>query len=177
MKRLCKFIFSLICSLIITGGKLYSQAMPPATATGHILAEVIPVFTASETAQMNFGKFSPGPQGGEIILTPESAISVLGSVYKGTGNHNAASFYITGEADASYTINLPSGPVVLTHISSAKTMQVKDWVSIPSTGTGAGKLQNGFQVVYIGATLKIGTLQDNPVGIYTGSYIITFDFN
>lgn len=177
MNRLRIFIYSLICLIIITGGKLCSQALPPATATGHIFAEVIPIYTASETAQMNFGKFSPGPQGGEIILTPESSISVLGSVYKGTGTHNAASFYVTGEVDASYTINLPAGPVLLTHISSSKTMQVEDWVSIPSPGIGAGRLQNGFQVVYVGATLKVGTLEDNPVGIYTGSYIITFDFN
>jgi hypothetical protein len=161
----------------MTGGKAFSQVLPPATATGQIFAEVVPIYTASETAQMNFGKFSPGPQGGEIILTPESSISVLGSVYKGTGIHNAASFYVTGEPDASYTINLPAGPVVLTHISSSKTMLVEDWVSIPSPGIGAGKLQNGFQVVYVGATLKVGTLEDNPVGIYTGSYTITFDFN
>lgn len=177
MKRLYKLFLSLICLLLITGGKVYSQATPPATASGHIFAEVIPIFAASETAQMNFGRFSPGPEGGEIILSPESTISVLGSIYKGSGTHNAASFYVTGDIDASYTISLPAGPVVLTHISTAKTMLVEDWASIPSPGTVAGKLQNGFQIVYVGATLKVGTLNDNPVGIYTGSYTITFDFN
>lgn len=177
MKRLNKLYFSLICLLFITGGRMFSQSLPPATATGHILAEIIPIFTASESAQMNFGRFSPGPQGGEIILTPENTISVLGSVYKGSGSHNAASFYVSGDVDAAYTITLPTSPVVLTHISDAKTMLVQDWVSIPSTGIGAGKLQNGFQIVNVGATLKVGTLNDNPVGIYTGSYTITFDFN
>jgi hypothetical protein len=177
MKRLKLFFYCLIYILLLTGGNIYSQVTPPASATGHVLAEVIPIFAASETAQMNFGRFSPGPQGGEIILTPESTISVLGSVYKGTGSTNAASFYVTGDIDASYTITLPSDPVVLTHLTEAKTMEVKDWVSIPSPGLGAGKLQSGFQVVYVGATLKVGTLNDNPVGIYTGSYIITFDFN
>ena len=177
MERLNKLYFSLICLLFITGGSTFSQSLPPATATGHILAEVIPIFTASETAQMNFGRFSPGPQGGEIILTPENTISILGSVYKGSGSHNVASFYVSGDVDAAYTITLPANPVVLTHISDSKTMQVKDWVSIPTTGIGAGKLQNGFQIVYVGATLKVGTLDDNPVGIYIGSYTITFDFN
>lgn len=163
--------------LLITGGRAFSQSAPPASATGHILVEIIPIFTASETAQMNFGRFSPGPQGGEIILTPESTISIQGSIYKGSGSQNAASFYVSGDNDATYTITLPSAPVVLTHFSDAKTMLVKDWMSIPSSGLGAGKLQNGFQVVYVGATLKVGTLNDNPVGIYTGSYTITFDFN
>jgi hypothetical protein len=177
MNRLNIFISSLICLLFITGGVVYSQAMPPATATGHISAEIITAFSASETAQMNFGRFSPGPQGGEIILTPESTISVLGSIYKGPGSYNAASFYVSGDVDAAYTITLPTNTVVLTHVSNAKTMQIEDWMSIPTPGTGAGKLQDGFQVVYVGATLKVGTLNDNPVGIYTGTYTITFDFN
>jgi hypothetical protein len=101
----------------------------------------------------------------------------LGSVFKGSGLHNAASFYVSGDIDASFSIALPSNPVVLTHIGSAKTMIVENWSSIPAPGTGTGKLQNGFQTVYIGATLKVGTLMDNPVGIYTGSYTITFEFN
>jgi hypothetical protein len=175
--RLNKIIISLASLLIFFGENGYSQTSIQATATGQIFAEVIPVFTASETAQLNFGRFSPGVQGGEIILSPQSTISVLGSVFKGSGLHNSASFYVTGDNDASYSITLPSAPVILTHMSSAKTMQVKNWISVPSPGIGTGKLQNGFQVVYVGATLEVGTLNDNPVGIYTGSYNITFDFN
>ena len=177
MKRLYNFILSLSCLLNLTGGVVYSQTAPPASATGHIFAEIIPMFTAIETAQLNFGRFAPGPQGGEIILTPASTVSVLGGVYKGAGTPNAASFYISGDVDAAYTITLPAGPVFLTHISNAKTMKIENWMSIPAPGTGAGKLQDGFQVVYVGATLKVGSLIDNPVGIYTGTYTITFDFN
>jgi hypothetical protein len=169
--------YSLVSLLILLGENGYSQSVIQATATGQIFAEVVPVFSASETAQLNFGRFSPGVQGGEIILSPQNTISVLGSVFKGTGMHNSASFYITGDADASYSITLPSAPVILTHVSSAKTMQVMNWASVPAPGTGTGRLQNGFQVVYVGATLKVGTMNDNPVGIYTGTYNITFDFN
>jgi hypothetical protein len=177
MNKLKSFFYFFILLLYISGGVANSQTTPPASATGHVLAEIIPIFTASETSQMNFGRFSPGPQGGEIILTPQSTISILGSIYKGPGTQNAASFYVTGDVDAAYTITLPTSPVVLTHMTDAKTMQVKDWVSIPSPGIGAGKLNSGFQVVTVGATLKVGTLFDNPVGIYIGSYTITFDFN
>ncbi len=168
-----------ICSLIFLlgpAGNLHAQVVT-ASATGDIFAEVIPVFSARETAQMNFGKFSPGPQGGEIILTPESTVFTLGSVFKGPGTHNAASFYISGDVDAAYSINLPDEPVVITNLNTAKTMMVNSWVSIPSQGAGTGLLQNGFQVVYVGATLKVGTLEENPVGIYKGSYTVTFDFN
>jgi hypothetical protein len=171
------FRYSLVSLIIVAGEIGHSQTAGQTTATGQIFAEVIPVFTATEISQMNFGKFSPGPQGGEIILTPQSTVSVLGSVYAGNGLHNAASFYISGDVDAAYSITLPAGPVVLTHTLNAKTMLIEDWNSFPSPGIGTGKLQNGFQIVNVGATLKVGTLNDNPVGVYTGSYSITFVFN
>jgi hypothetical protein len=36
---------------------------------------------------------------------------------------------------------------------------------------------NGIRVVNIGATLIVGTIHDNPVGMYTGIYNITFNYN
>ena len=177
MKRLKRLTFSLIFLLNVTGFTVSAQSATAVSATGHVIAEIIPVFTASETSQLNFGKFSPGPQGGMIILTPQSTISVIGSVYKGIGSHNAASFYVTGDANAAYSISLPTSPVILTHTSNAKTMLIQDWISEPEQGIGTGTLQEGFQVVYVGATLKVGPLYENPVGIYTGTYAVTFDFN
>ncbi len=56
-------------------------------------------------------------------------------------------------------------------------MIVDNWVSVPGTEIGAGMLQGGYQVVQVGATLNVGTLDDNPVGVYTGTYEISFDFN
>jgi len=176
MIRLYKILLVLAGFLFLAQGDIFAQISNPVSVTGHVLAEIIPIFTASEMSQLNFGRISPGYQGGEIILSPESTVSVLGSVYKGTGSHNAASFAVSGDADATFSVTLPSSPVVLTHSTDAKKLLVDDWVSVPSRGTGTGVLQNGYQVVYVGATLKVGTLNDNPVGIYTGSYTITFDF-
>lgn len=176
MRRLRKHIFGLTVLLLGSAAVLNAQS-GSASATGHILAEIIPVFSASETSQMNFGRFSPGPQGGEIIITPEGTVMVVGSVYTGSGLHNAASFYLTGDSDATFSVSLPSGPVYLTHTRTSRTMRVDNWVSVPSHGIGTGVLQNGQQTVYVGATLKVGTLEDNPVGVYTGTYNITFDFN
>ena len=64
--------------------------------------------------------------------------------------------------------HLPENPVILTHTSNAKTMLIQDWVSEPQQGIATGILQGGFQKVYVGATLKVGTMEDNPVGIYAG---------
>lgn len=176
-RRLNKIFISLV--LLLNASNLISnaQGLSSVSATGHVLAEVIPVFSASETSQLNFGRFSPGPEGGKIILTPESTISVLGSIYRGPGMHNAASFYVSGDVDAAYSITLPEGPVILRHMSLAKTMVVDEWRSVPSPGPGTGMLYDGFQLVYIGATLNVGNFHDNPVGVYTGTYSVTFDFN
>ncbi|MFO7575293.1 MAG: DUF4402 domain-containing protein [Bacteroidales bacterium] len=176
MRRLRKIFFGLAVLLFTTAAVTKAQ-VGSVSATGHIIAEIIPVFSASETSQMNFGRFSPGPQGGEIVLTPQNTVMVLGSVYAGTGLHSAASFYLTGDSEAAFSVSLPTTPVYLTHTRSARTMRVDDWISVPAHGVGTGVLQNGVQVVYVGATLKIGTLNDNPVGVYTGTYNITFDFN
>jgi len=92
MKRLGILIFSLLFLMLLTEKRSVAQSPSTVSATGQIIAEIIPVYSATETSQLNFGRFSPGPQGGKIILTPQSTISVLGSVYKGSGSHNAASF-------------------------------------------------------------------------------------
>ena len=176
MKRLNSYVCSLILLLFGSVSSLNGQ-FASATTTGEIFAEVISVFSATQTSQLNFGKFSPGPQGGEIILTPEGSVLTLGSVFKGPGTHNAGSFYVSGDIDAAYSISLPEEPVVIRNSSSAKYMLVDNWISVPVAGTGTGLLQNGAQTVYIGATLKVGTMEENPVGMYTGSYTVTFDFN
>lgn len=177
MQRLRKSISGLLCLFAVCALDAGAQSTPSLTVTGHISAEVITTLAAVETSQLNFGRFSPGPSGGDLIVTPESTVSVIGSVYPGSGSHNAASFFVTGESDAAYSITLPSDPVTITHMGTAKTMRVTDWRSVPEPTPGAGMLEQGFQTVYVGATLKVGTLTDNPVGLYTGTFVITFDFN
>lgn len=177
MRKQHKLLTGFLFILSISMNGLKAQNAQQASATGHILAEVITAFTAVETAQMNFGRFSPGPFGGQLVITPQSTVSAMGSVVTGSGVPNAASFYITGDSHTVYSINLPNTPIAITNTTNARTMLVSNWVSVPSPGPGGATLQEGFQTVYVGATLEIGTLTDNPVGVYTGSYTITFDFN
>lgn len=176
MKRLIEIIISLISFILMPAGVAVAQVTPPASVTGHITAQVITMISAVETSQLNFGRFAPGDQGGELIISPESSVAVMGSVWPGSGSRNAASFYVTGDPGVAYTITLPSEPVTITHMGSAKMMTVEDWTSSPSCEPGAGTLENGSQTVFVGATLKVGTLTDNPVGMYTGTYSVTFDF-
>lgn len=178
MTKQLQLLIGFLFILSISFNGLKAQNAQQASATGHILAEVITAFSAVETSQMNFGRFSPGPLGGQLLISPQSTVSVTGSVVTGSGVPNAASFYITGDSHTVYSINLPNSSIALTNTTNARTMLVSNWVSVPAPGPGgAATLQEGYQTVYVGATLEVGTIHDNPVGVYTGSYIITFDFN
>ena len=177
MKKQTLSSIGLLLLLSLGCNRMQAQNTQQAIVTGHVFAEVISSFSALETSQMNFGRFSPGPFGGQIILTPQGTVSVLGSVVQGVGTHNAASFSVTGDIYTSVSISLPKTAAILTSTSGAKTMKVNNWSSVPSAEPGTGTLQEGILEVYIGATLEVGTINDNPVGIYTGSYTITFDFN
>lgn len=177
MTRQLKIFLSLGVILILNLSQSHAQGTQSISVSGHVYAEVIPVFSANEVTRMNFGRFSPGPQGGRIILTPQSTLSVQGSIVTAAGSHNAAIFAVSGDEDASYSISLPADPVVLKHTSSEKSMIIEEWNSYPVPGPGNGRLQNGYQMVNVGATLKVGTIHDNPAGVYTGTYEITFDFN
>ena len=159
--------------LLLFSVKGWSQASVVAQA----YAEVIAALTATESSQMNFGKFSPEVQGGQIVLTPGGERNAIGSVILGGGNAHQGIFTITGEPQASFSIQLPQGPAYLTHHGSSSTMQVTNWQSNPPAGTGSGTLTEGYQNISIGATLMVGSMQDNPVGMYTGTFSLTFAYN
>jgi hypothetical protein len=172
-----KKVFLLISGFALLNGLTASKAIAQASITATATAQVLAVLTATETAQLNFGRFSPETQGGKIILTPEGVRTAEGTVVLGGGAANSASFYITGEYESTFTITLPSGPATLTNVLNARTMQVSDWQSYPAPGIGVGKLTGGAMTVQVGAVLNVGNMLANPVGIYTGIYSITFAYN
>ena len=166
----------LLCMVISFTCKGYSQ-LTSASVTGQAFAEVISALTATETSQLNFGKFSPDVHGGQVSVTPEGMRSTSGTVILGGGTARSGIFYITGTPDALFSIQLPNGPAVLSEKNSGKTMQVDNWVTYPQAGSGTGILVNGQQFVYLGATLNVGSLIDNPAGMYSGAFSLTFAYN
>ena len=150
-----------------------SQASVTATAT----AEVIEALRAAEVAALNFGRFSPETAGGEIRITPDGVRMSQGTVTLSGGRYNPASFQLAGQSDATVTINLPQTSTILTNLSTGKTMEVYRWETTNVTNVGTGVLTKGTLLLRVGATLKVGTVADNPVGQYSGSYVITFSYN
>jgi hypothetical protein len=169
--------FTFLCIVIalfnLTGSKLSAQMK----VTGHISAEVIHSLSAKETAQLNFGRFAPQSVGGQVVITPQGVQLSTGTVALGSGTHNAASFYFSGEPGTLFSVTLPSTPVKLTNTQNSKTMTIINFVSGPQQRVGIVIPEGGGQEVSVGATLVAGTAYDNPVGIYTGTYDITFGYN
>jgi hypothetical protein len=173
MKRnLIRFII-----LVLTIGLFTARVNAQASVNAHMFAQVIEALTATENSQLSFGKFSPETNGGAIRLSPEGVRSVNGNVVLSGGGHSAGSFIITGENQATYSITLPTGQSLLTNSEGSKVMVVTNWESTPAPGIGVGGLNGGSQEVKVGATLLVGSLNDNPKGIYSGIYFITFAYN
>ncbi len=172
-----KIILLLVFSITLLSGSFNLKVNAQASVTATASAQVIEALTATETAQLNFGRFSPETQGGKVIVSPDNVRTAQGTVVLGGGSHNSASFYITGEYDATFSVTLPAVPAILTNTLNAKTMEVTDWQSNPAPGIGVGKLNGGAMTVQVGAVLNVGDMYANPVGIYTGIYAITFSYN
>lgn len=162
-----------ITSILIFSGKVPAQITIVAQAT----AEIIDALSADETNQLHFGRFAIESNGGQIIISPEGNRTAQGAITLVSGPNGPGQFEITGFPEASFIIQLPDAPAILFHQGSGKTMQVDNWVSEPPAGNGPNTLANGSTLVSIGATLTVGSLDENPIGIYQGTFQLTFAYN
>jgi len=153
------------------------EAGAQATATGHISAEVIEAITAVESSPMNFGSFTVGDQSGSIVLPAFGAAVSTSSIVTAGSSISPATFSISGAKDATFSVTLPEGPTTLTNLDGAGTLVVSDWTATSEMGKEEYVLAGGSQKVKVGATLNIGTIDENPKGTYTGSYQVTFAYN
>jgi hypothetical protein len=153
------------------------KAMAQDLATAQVSASIIIPLSATETSQLNFGRFFPGSQGGTIMISPTGSVMTSSTVVTAASSRNPGSFFVSGATDVTFAIALPDSPTTLTNAADSKTIVVSDWVTIPENGDAGIKLDGGTQTIMVGATLTVGSLDENPRGIYTGSYRITFAYN
>ena len=161
----------------ILSGVFLCEVRSQTTVTSEVFAEIIDALSARETSQLNFGKFFPEQDGGEIQISPNGARVPYGSILLSGGTYSAASYQVSGEEDMSYSILLPQTPIQITNVQNSMNMVIDDWESFPPAGEATGLLVGGTEQVYIGATLRVGSILDNPTGLYSGSYAVTFSYN
>jgi hypothetical protein len=165
----------IIAALLLVSAQV--SVFAQATVTAQAFAEIIEALSATETDQLNFGRFSTDVNGGDIVINPDGSRQVQGSVIGVAGPHSPGVFQVTGAPEASFTLQLPEGPVPIIHQGSNNTMLVDNWVSDPPVSEGPAVLTNGSRDITIGATLNVGSYDQNPIGIYSGTFQLTFAYN
>ena len=141
--------------------------------TANATAEVMTPISISKTADLRFGKFS-ALTGGTVIIGTDGARSASGAVIlSSTDAGGAASFTVSGDANATYAVTLPADATITHTVDNTKTMSVGTFTSNPSgTGTLSGA---GSQVLAVGSVLTVGSAQ--TVGSYSGTFDVTVEYN
>lgn len=136
-----------------------------------VQAQVAPVISIAELTGLQFGAVFTGPAPGTVVLAPSGARQATGGA--GLGSQlpvGAATFTVTGSANATYAITLPAS-VQLS--SSAGSLTVTSFTSSPSL---TGLLSpTGQQTLSVGGTLNVQANQ--PDGDYAGTFSVMVAYN
>jgi hypothetical protein len=170
MKRTILLLFGLILFAGMNATKVHAQLSAVAQVSANILdpgkaAQVKYVNSFSQVVSTNYAVSASKP----LVLVSENGKSISNNL------PNLASFSITGDNKNSFSVSLPSHPLILRSSENENTLQVDGWQS--SIRPGKGESQKNIWVVNLGASLKMGELKDKPEGSYSGTYFVTFVYN
>lgn len=163
----------LILLMAILGTTLRGNAQTSATATATVSATIISAISITKMQDMNFGTITAAGQGSVTLSPITNNRQTSGNVETNNGGTvSLATFVVSGNTGASFTISLPASPITISNGES--TMTVSDFVSSPPL---TATLPDGTQKVSVGATLHIGDNQ--PVGLYksTTPFQVTVNYN
>jgi hypothetical protein len=160
--------------------KSISTKLPVLAITVGVVLAVLAVSasTAAEisiqnTQGLSFGSFVAG-SGGTVTVSPSDTRSAGGGVMLMSLSAGAAArFTVSGDALATYTIQLPGNNFVKLTGPGAE-MAVNDFTSSPS-GAGGDLGLTGSQTLTVGATLSVGSGQAS--GSYSGTFTVTVNYN
>jgi len=168
MKKL--FAFSIL--IIAFASSALAQPTTGATTSASATAVILTPISISNGADMDFGSVAVNATtDGTVVLTAAAATtrSVSGGVTAVGGTPSSAAFTVTGVADQTYSITLPTdGTTVLT--GPGPDMGV-DFVC--NLGT-SGLLTGGTETFYVGATLSVAGGQ--TAGSYSGTFEVSVDY-
>jgi hypothetical protein len=162
---------ALVASILAATGLATYQANA-ATATANGTATVMTPIAITTDADLDFGAFS-ALTGGTVAIDSAGTRSATGSVVLSSSEAGgAASFTVTGQADATYTITLPSTATITHSVDDTQTMTIDSFTSNPGT---TGTLTAGTQTLAVGGTLTVASAQ--MAGSYTGTFDVSVEYN
>ncbi|HZK06899.1 MAG TPA: DUF4402 domain-containing protein [Bacteroidales bacterium] len=140
------------------------NAQGPATETAVTNATIIAPIAITKEVDLNFGNIAALTNDQAVTITPagmRSSTEPLGLPTTTPGTISAASFTVTGLADATYSIVLPT---TFNVESGGNTMEVNAFTSTP---TPTGVLTGGTETLTVGATINVKANQ--AAGSYTNA--------
>ena len=141
------------------------------TVTANANARIISAITITKLVDLKFADIVPGASNGTVRMTPAGVRTSAGGTTLGNGaTASPASFQVTGQANAAYSIVLPASINVS---NGAQTMVVNTWRSTPNNNGNLGAA--GSQTLSVGATCRVGANQ--AAGVYSASFNVTVTYN
>lgn len=158
-KMACMICISLL--LLIHSISTFAQEQPPKP------------IKVSTFQNLSFGAFFQGVAGGSVIIYPNGSRSVTGDVIQASLGFSYYPAIFEVEANPGCLLVIQKGPDVLLSGSNGGSLTLHLGDTSPAspfvnTLTPPGKTQ-----VRVGATLLVGSPLANPVGNYSGSFLIT----
>jgi len=162
MKNISK-VLVIAAIAIVSANSSFAQATTSASASATIITPI----TIVKTVDMNFGNVAVSASlAGTVAMDPSGVRTTGGgggvTLPATAGTVAAASFTVSGQANYTYAITLPSTATIS---SSGNTMTVNGFTSSPAT-TGALSA-GGTQTLTVGATLNVAAAQAS--GVYTNA--------
>jgi hypothetical protein len=163
--------------MFVATGSIDAQVNRNATARADVSARLVSAFSAVKSPKQNLGMFTTHYYGGKILPSKNGLLTISENSETSFTIDYAANFFVAGDKETSFSITLPNSDITLNNITNDKTIKVSNWNTSFFEDYKMGLLEDGYHKVSVEATLDVGTIKDNPVGIYTGIYVVTFDFN
>jgi hypothetical protein len=177
MNKLFGRLSALATASIFFACSATNSASAQATAHASASATIVTPITISKTADLHFGNVAvSASNNGTVILAPAGTRTSTGGVTlpATAGTPAAAAFTVSGEANYTYAITLPTGNITLVNPSNVQ-MDAGTFTSSPAlTGTLSAA---GSQTLTVGATLEVDAAQAPGTYTTTTNFDVTVNYN
>lgn len=147
-----------------------------ASATANGTANVVAAISIAKDVggDLGFGYVVASATAGTAVVgTDDSRSCTSGTTCVSGGTVSAADFTVSGQANYTYAITLPSSATLSDGETAPTTMTVNAFTSSPAT---TGTLSaSGSQALKVGATLSVAASQ--RADSYTGTFDVTVEYN
>ena len=123
---------------------------------------------------LSFGAFFQSLTGGTVIITPTGVRSTTGSIILVNQGYQYFPCIIQVQGNPGTVVHILNGPDATLTGSNGGSMTMQIGNSIPSDPIIITAAPPGGTQVFIGGTLIVGNPLANPVGSYSGSFMIMF---